>query len=56
MQPWHIPEQRYYHDNTECIVGQAISPERREEGAGGKQRCKVCERLNRAEAEAAAAS
>ncbi|HEV8602541.1 MAG TPA: hypothetical protein VGQ68_04000 [Gaiellaceae bacterium] len=51
--PWHDVDHDDHHDNTECIAGESIAPDRRQPGDGGKPLCRICARLNHAEAEAA---
>jgi hypothetical protein len=40
------PEHRnVYHDHNDCSEGKKILPKHREDGDGGKERCKVCIKL-----------
>ncbi len=51
-EPWHLPGEPCYHNNTECIHAQAAQRHRSESGHGGKALCRICAALNRAEAQA----
>jgi len=43
-------EQTYvYHDRSDCPEGRKINPMHSIDGAGGRRRCPVCERLDTAE-------
>ena len=41
------PNQRAYHDNDACPLGQVIPRWERREGTGELRQCIQCERLNR---------
>jgi len=44
--PEYAPKHReVYHDHDNCHDGQAIQLRHRENGTGGKPRCKVCIQL-----------
>jgi len=52
VSPFHTDHPEYpqehrnvYHDEDECQFAQAIKLEHRVEGAGGRPRCKRCEKL-----------
>jgi hypothetical protein len=34
-----------HHDHSDCKYGKEIKPQHRENGTGGKPRCKECQRL-----------
>jgi hypothetical protein len=41
--PEYPPEHReVYHDHNNCPDGKRIQPKHREQGTGGKKRCKEC--------------
>jgi hypothetical protein len=48
-EPFHAPDQTTFHDNTECLLGDSLPEEQRTPGDGGKERCRLCDALNRAE-------
>ena len=39
---------RVYHDQSECVEARKIRSMHRIEGAGGRHRCKECERIDTA--------
>jgi len=47
--PWHDPNGDCYHDQTECAFGEEIPLARRAEGDGGKDLCRICASLERAD-------
>jgi hypothetical protein len=47
--PFHDPHQPVFHDNSECLIGESLPYADRVTGEGGKERCKLCDALNRAE-------
>lgn len=36
---------RVYHDQSDCPQAEKIKPQHRIDGAGGRSRCKECERI-----------
>jgi hypothetical protein len=47
--PWHDPGDACYHEQTECAFGAEIPLDRRVEGDGDKELCRVCASLERAD-------